>query len=103
MHGRKDIFRHNTLTDNDSIFEVISAPWHKRYQDISTKRKFSALSRATINQHFVFLETLTFPDNWFLIDAGILICTEEFCELIFYPTFVVETDNGLSTVLVNII
>ena len=70
------------LADHDSVFEVVTAPWHERDQYVAPQRQFARFGTGTIGQHIAFADPLPLMDNRLLADAGVLVRALELCHLI---------------------
>ena len=88
---RKDILRNNPFADDNRIFEVVSAPRHEGHEDVPTERELAVFGGAPVRQDVALLHLVSRLHHGFLIDAGVLVCPEEFRQMIFHTPLVVET------------
>src|SRR5262249_61474193 len=51
----------------------VSAPRHKRDEDVPAESKFTLLRTWAVSQHLTFDNAVAFTHNRFLIDAGVLV------------------------------
>ena len=68
MDARIDVIGHQSFTDDDSIFEVISMPWHEGHQDVSSKSKFTTIRGGTVGNRLAFLDHIAAANDRSLVE-----------------------------------
>ena len=91
MNSGEAIFLNHTLGDQDGVFEVVAVPRHERYAHVLAQRQFTEVGGRAICQHVAALNRLTQRNTWHLVDAGVLVRTGIFGQ-------VVNVDTGFASV-----
>ena len=82
MNGGVVIVFDEAFGNQNGVFKVVAAPWHESDKDVAAKGQLAFLRARTIGQHLTFHNALAFSHNGLLVDAGILIGSLEFGQLI---------------------
>src|SRR5579864_6066372 len=70
------------FADQDGVLEVVPAPGHERDQDVAAQRQFPAIGARAVGQHLPLPDAVSHADERLLVDAGVLVGTLEFDELV---------------------
>src|SRR3989304_6690166 len=73
MYRRVSVIFYESFADYNSIFKVVTFPWHKSDKYILSQRKLSQTGGRPICQHLSLLNLLTGSHDRLLINARILI------------------------------
>src|SRR5690606_20759655 len=71
-----------TLRDNNSIFEVVSLPWHVGHQQVSTEGQLTTCGSITLTQRLSFYYLFAFHHERRQVDTGILIGSSELDQVV---------------------
>ena len=69
------VFGHDTLADQNRVFEVVAVPGHKRHQHVLTQSEFAQISRCAVSDHVAFCQLVTALDDGALVNVGVLVGT----------------------------
>src|SRR5262249_16912253 len=82
MDRGERIVLHETLADQNRIFEVVSRPGHERDEDVPAERKLAHIGRLSVGDHFTALDEVPYPHDRTLVDAGVLVRTLVFDQVV---------------------
>ena len=82
MHGGVIVLAHQLFADEDSVFEVVSAPGHEGDQHVAAECELALLGARTVSDDLTLDDTLSFTNDRLLIDAGVLVGALELDQLI---------------------
>ena len=68
---------HQSLGNQNRIFEVVTTPGHKRYQNVSAQSQLAAIRTRTVRDDLTFRDALANVNDRSLIDTGVLVRTLE--------------------------
>src|SRR5216684_7849722 len=70
------------FADQDSVFEVVPAPREERHEDVAPEGQLAAIGARTVRENLGLLDAVSHANQRLLADAGVLVRTLEFDELI---------------------
>src|SRR4029077_8632990 len=70
------------FADQDGVFEVVAAPRKECHQDVAPEGQFATIGARTVRENLRLLDAVAHANQRFLADAGVLVRTLEFDELI---------------------
>src|SRR5690606_29949761 len=74
------VFAHYPFADHNRILEVVTLPWHECHFQILSECEFAILSCITFSEEVALLHLLSFLHGRLQVDAGLLVCLDEFCK-----------------------
>ena len=74
VDGCEDIFLDNPLGDKDGVLIVISVPWDKAYQNVTSESQLAIVCGRAVCNDFAFFYLLVQSNNRLLGEAGVLVC-----------------------------
>ena len=83
MNRSEEVFTNKAFVKHDSILIVITLPWHVSNLNVTSKSKFSALSRITFCKNISLLYTLSLMTDRTKVNSCTLVSLTEFRKLIF--------------------
>src|SRR5690606_3313884 len=90
-----DILFHEFLTDENSVFVVVSFPRHKGNKCVASESKFTFVGCRSICKNGALFYSLTLLDNHLLVDTGGLIASDKLSDFVNVFLTVVAFDNDL--------
>ncbi len=91
----EDVFLHETLVDNDGVFEVVAVEGLKRDEHVAAEGEFALVYRSAVGQDLALLDALTLLDDRLLVLARAFVQSHELSEFVFIG--VVDEDALEST------
>src|SRR6185436_14699445 len=64
---------HESLGNEDRVFEVVTAPRHESHQHVTTESEFAAICARPISDDLSLFYSLTHVNDGALIDTGVLV------------------------------
>ncbi len=77
MNRRVHVFGDQLLGNDNGVFKVVSAPWHKSHQHVFAQRQLTFFRRKTFRQRRVLFDPLPGLYNGRLVDARVLVRAAE--------------------------
>src|SRR5205085_1081507 len=71
------IVLYQLFADENSVFKVVAAPWHKGHQYVAAKSQFTAVSARTVRKNLLFLYAIAYANQRLLVDTSVLVGTLE--------------------------
>src|SRR5208282_4719185 len=67
------ILFHQLFADENSVLEVVPAPWHEGHEHVAAERQLAAIRARTVGQHLALLHAVARAYQRLLADAGVLV------------------------------
>ena len=93
MDRSKYVFHNHPFIEQDSVFVVIAFPVHISDKNILAERKLSVGCAGSVSQNITLFNPLADFDDRALVNAGTLVGTAVFNQLIGFQTGIVITDG----------
>ena len=82
MQRGKRIFTHQTLVDENSVFEVVAAPAHERHEQVLAERELAAVGGRTIREAIAKLDLVALLDDRLLVEASSRVAAAELLKVV---------------------
>jgi len=82
MDGGIDVLLDDPLTHQNRIFVIVPPPGHEGHHDVSSQGQFTVVRGRTVGDDVPAAHSVALDDDWLLIEAGVLVGTLIFDQVV---------------------